>query len=73
MRFEGGEPVGPVTGELLRKGIVAGRVPLASEVRRVDEPEWQLLTSVPDFAESCGEAHPMSRPPLCTLPGIGPK
>lgn len=73
VRLEAGHTVGPVSTELLKKGIRAGKVPLLAQIRAVGESEWRPLESIQELAEAWREAHPESRPPLCTLPGIGSK
>lgn len=58
---EGGrEPIGPVTTELLLKGIHAGKVPAESLVCEVGGQAWRSLTEVEPFAAAVAQ---MGRPP----------
>lgn len=46
----GGEPVGPVSAELLIRGIESGKVPHDALVCQTGEKEWHELFSVPSLA-----------------------
>src|SRR5436190_19763157 len=46
----GGEPVGPVSTELLVRGIESGKVPHDALVCQMGETEWHELFSVPSLA-----------------------
>lgn len=48
----GQEPVGPVSTELVVRGLAAGRVPLDSWVCEVGGAAWKPVRDVRDFAEA---------------------
>jgi hypothetical protein len=54
VRIPGRHAIGPVSTELLVRGISAGRVPLDAEVSEVGEDAWQPLSSVDEFFEAMG-------------------
>lgn len=45
----GGEPVGPVSTDLIARGIVAGKVPRTALVARVGDSVWQRAMRVPEI------------------------
>jgi hypothetical protein len=47
-----GEPVGPVSTELVARGIVAGKVPRTAYVARVGDEIWQDVLDVPEIFEA---------------------
>ena len=52
VRTDGSDPIGPVTTELLLRGIAQGRVPVESEVQALGSAEWQILEFVDVFADA---------------------
>jgi hypothetical protein len=54
VRIPGRHAIGPVSTELLVRGIKAGRVPLDAEVCEVDGTAWQPLGGVDEFFEAMG-------------------
>jgi hypothetical protein len=54
VRIPGRHAIGPVSTELLVRGISAGRVPLDAEVSEVGGDAWQPLSSVDEFFEAMG-------------------
>lgn len=52
VRSDGSDPIGPVTTELLLRGIAQGRVPVESEVQELGSREWQILEFVDVFADA---------------------
>ena len=50
VREGGSEPIGPVTTELVIRGILAGRVAQNAEVCRLGDNSWRRIDSVPEFA-----------------------
>jgi hypothetical protein len=54
VRIPGRHAIGPVSTELLVRGIAAGRVPLDAEVSEVGRDAWQPLSSVDEFFEAMG-------------------
>jgi hypothetical protein len=59
----GGEPVGPVSEELVIKGVLGGKVPVEALVARVGEGDWLPLVSVPVFAQAIRQIAPPIPPP----------
>ena len=57
-----GKEYGPITANQLRQWIAQGRANAATKVRPEESTEWQLLGSLPDFAEAL--AQPPSLPNL---------
>ncbi len=51
VRQSGAAPIGPVTTELLRRGIEAGKVGLGAEVCRVGTSDWLPLDMVDEFSD----------------------
>jgi hypothetical protein len=47
-----GEPVGPVSTELVARGIAAGKVPRTAYVARVGEVFWQDVLDVPEIVSA---------------------
>lgn len=56
-----GQAVGPVSTELLLKGIAHGRVPVESEVQRVGTTEWVQIEYVDEFQDALGSDEAMTR------------
>src|SRR5512141_865665 len=54
VRIPGRHAIGPVSTELLVRGIRAGRVPLDAEICEVGADAWQPLSSVDEFFEAMG-------------------
>jgi hypothetical protein len=54
VRIPGRHAIGPVSTELLVRGISAGRVPLDAEVSEVGRDAWQPLSGVDEFFEAMG-------------------
>lgn len=50
VRQPGSEPIGPVSTELVVRGLQAGRVAPSALVCRLGTQEWRLLTEFPEFA-----------------------
>jgi len=44
-----GEAIGPVSTELVARGIVAGKVPRTAFVARVGDTSWQDVLDVPEI------------------------
>lgn len=61
VRSEGSDPVGPVSTELLLRGIAQGRVPVESEVQQLGTREWQVLEFVDVFADAIQSDEAMTR------------
>lgn len=55
---DGSEPVGPVSQDLLVRGIREGRVPLDSRICAVGSAEWRQLVDVPAFAAAIRDVAP---------------
>lgn len=53
---KGGEIVGPVETTLVERGIIAGRVPLDSQVCEVGDDYWSPLEAVEQFRDAIEEA-----------------
>lgn len=53
---KGGEVIGPVETTLVERGILAGKVPLDSEVCEVGNDYWSPLEAVDAFREAIDEA-----------------
>lgn len=68
---EGGEPLGPLEGELIERGILAGRVPPDSLVCPVGSKKWKPLDAVPAFAAALRKVAPPPQPPTPD-PGVVP-
>lgn len=49
---KGNDPVGPVTADLLLRGIEAGKVPADTLICRVGDKEWSHIAEVPPFASA---------------------
>ncbi len=47
-----GDPVGPVSTELVARGIVAGKVPRSAYVARVGDSMWQDVLDVPEIIQA---------------------
>jgi hypothetical protein len=45
----GSEPVGPVSTELVARGIIAGKVPRDALIARVGDSVWQRVLRVPEI------------------------
>jgi hypothetical protein len=45
----GGDPVGPVSTDLIARGIIAGKVPRSALVARVGDSVWQRALRVPEI------------------------
>jgi hypothetical protein len=45
----GSEPVGPVSTELVARGIIAGKVPRDALVARIGDSVWQRVLRVPEI------------------------
>jgi hypothetical protein len=52
MMLPGGEPTGPVTTDLILRGISAGTVPRDVLVCRVGDREWRTLAGIRRFADA---------------------
>jgi hypothetical protein len=52
MMLPGGEPTGPVSTELILRGISAGTVPRDVLVCRVGDREWRALAGIRRFADA---------------------
>ncbi|MCA9640344.1 MAG: hypothetical protein H6718_32730 [Polyangiaceae bacterium] len=61
VRSEGSAPIGPVSTELLLRGIAQGRVPVESEVQQLGTREWQVLEFVDAFADAIQSDEAMTR------------
>lgn len=61
VRSEGSDPIGPVSTELLLRGIAQGRVPVESEVQQLGTREWQVLEFVDAFADAIQSDEAMTR------------
>ncbi|MCA9629244.1 MAG: hypothetical protein KC766_16335 [Myxococcales bacterium] len=61
VRCEGSDPIGPVSTELLLRGIAQGRVPVESEVQQLGTREWQILEFVDAFADAIQSDEAMTR------------
>ncbi len=61
VRSEGSDPIGPVSTELLLRGIALGRVPVESEVQQLGTREWQVLEFVDAFADAIQSDEAMTR------------
>lgn len=59
----GSEPIGPVSEELVIKGILAGKVPVEALVAQVGEEGWHPLVTVKAFAQAVRQASPPTPPP----------
>jgi hypothetical protein len=46
------EPVGPVSSELVARGIIAGKVPRDALVARVGDSVWQRVLRVPEITDA---------------------
>jgi prepilin-type processing-associated H-X9-DG protein len=46
-----GKEYGPINGEVMRQWITDGRANAQTKVKAEGSPEWQLLASVPEFAD----------------------
>jgi hypothetical protein len=46
------EPVGPVSSELVARGIIAGKVPRDALVARVGDSVWQRVLRVPEITDT---------------------
>ena len=47
-----GDPVGPVSTELIARGIAAGKVPRTAYVARIGDSVWQDLLDVPEIVRA---------------------
>jgi hypothetical protein len=72
----GGEPVGPVTTELLLEGIRAGKVSNRALACRAGESTWSSIGEFPELAGALGEDEPTERIALqklrASLPPLRP-
>jgi hypothetical protein len=48
----GSEPVGPVSTELIARGIVAGKVPRDALIARIGDSVWQRVMRVPEVTSA---------------------
>ena len=62
-----GKEYGPINGEILRQWITDGRANAQTKVKGEGSPDWQLLASVPEFADVFTAA-PGAPPPLTATP-----
>lgn len=70
---DSGQHVGPVTAELLAKGIATGKVPRDAHVGAVGDSQWHPVLSVPEVTSKLAEleaAH-APRPPAQAPPSPG--
>src|SRR5262249_13706301 len=63
-----GESVGPVTLDLLARGISAGRVARDAAVGRAGARQWTPATDLPQVVEAVRKAEPLPPPPAATAP-----
>jgi hypothetical protein len=56
----GSEPVGPVSSELVARGIVAGKVPRDALLARVGDSVWQRVLRVPEITAALEAIAPRS-------------
>jgi len=47
-----GRVVGPVTEDLIVKGVIAGKVPKTSQISKAGSDSWHPLTKLPLVAEA---------------------
>jgi prepilin-type processing-associated H-X9-DG protein len=62
-----GKEYGPINGEVMRQWITDGRANAQTKVKAEGSPDWQLLASVPEFADAFTAA-PGAPPPLTATP-----
>ncbi len=60
---EGAEPVGPVTAELIARGLRAGKVPSDARVRQGDDPFWSDLLDAHEIVAALKAVSVESEPP----------
>ncbi len=60
---EGAEPVGPVTAELIARGLRAGKVPSDARVRQGDDPFWSDLLDATEIVAALKAVSVESEPP----------
>jgi len=52
------DPVGPVTADVVTKGVLTGQVPVDVDVCKVGGTEWLPLASLPEFREAVRKVAP---------------
>ena len=62
-----GKEYGPINGEVMRQWITDGRANAQTKVKAEASPDWQLLASVPEFADVFAAASG-APPPLTATP-----
>ena len=62
--------VGPVTTDLLAKGVKAGRVPLTASICPLGGKDWVPLATHPYFADVVRELAPPPPPPSTSKPNV---
>lgn len=60
---DGAEPVGPVTAELIARGLRAGKVPSDARVRQGDDPFWSDLLDTDAIIAALKAVSVESEPP----------
>lgn len=55
---QGGDPVGPVSSDLIVRGIRAGKVPFTARVCAAGSQSWKDLVAVEEFASAVRQAAP---------------
>ena len=60
---EGGDPVGPVTAELIARGVRAGKIPSDARVRQGDDPFWADLCDTKEIVAALKAVSVESEPP----------
>jgi hypothetical protein len=66
------DPIGPVSTDLIIKGIVAGKIPLTSRVAEVGSNQYVPLATVESFARIIAEAFPPPTAPVVKVTGTAP-
>jgi len=75
VRIADADPVGPISTDLVVRGIVAGKVPTNALARRDDDTTWIAIGRISEFREAVRHAPPQSSPlaPESTpMPSSGP-
>ena len=67
-----GSHVGPVSTELLVRGVAAGRVPKDAHVAMAGSTEWAPLMTIEEIASALGIANEDAPPNSLELPRIPP-
>jgi len=60
---EGGDPVGPVSADMIARGMRAGKIPSDARVRQGDDPFWSDLIDMKEIVDALKAVSHESEPP----------